>query len=101
LERELRAAEAAPGDYFPSPEYRDGYIAALRWVLYGGQSPITGRSLRSVPVPEDWGAEMSVGTDIIGGSRRLPTGHARDFVTGAENALSWACFSTMAGMFDP
>lgn len=101
LERELRAAEAAPGDYFPSREYRDGYSAALRWALYGGQSPITGRSRRSEPAPEDWSAEMLVGSDMIGGRRRLPTDQARDVVIGAENALSWACFSTMTGMFDP
>src|SRR5271166_1614816 len=65
LERELRAAEASPRDYFSSREYRDGYIAALRWALYGGQSPITDRSRRSVPAPEDWSAEMLVAGDML------------------------------------
>lgn len=102
LERELRCAEAGPHGYDQGYQrrYLDGYVAALRWALNGGRSPITNRVHPSPPSPEAWGQEGMVGAAVISRRRPLLPDQDRDFVIGAENALSWASFDTRPGMFD-
>ena len=82
---EVTADLEHPPDYV-NTIYMHGAIAALRWALGKGDSPITGRRAGVAPGPEELAEEADAAYEVIEGrSHRVD----REWAIGAEHAMTW------------
>ena len=90
LEQQITALEQPRPADGPSPEFRRGARAALRWLLAGGPAPLTEAVTEQPPPATAVVRELAAAEEMIYQRRSS----RRDYARGVEHALMWAQYAT-------
>ena len=90
LEQQVTALEQPHPADGPTPEFRRGARAALRWLLAGGPAPLTETVTGQPPPSTVVVRELAAAEELIYQWRSS----RRDYGRGVQHALMWAQYAT-------